>query len=83
MDFWARLWLFGSCSFVVNPRRRFGSLRRVQLLPLTVATETSATHTGTFTLSNVGSIGGTYTMPVVLSPEVRPARSDATCATDL
>ena len=28
---------------------------------------------GTFTLSNVGSIGGTYTMPVVLSPEVRPA----------
>jgi hypothetical protein len=31
--------------FVVNPHRRFGSLRRVQLLPLTVATETSATHT--------------------------------------
>ena len=27
---------------------------------------------GTFTLSNIGSIGGTYTSPVLMLPQVRP-----------
>ncbi len=29
---------------------------------------------GTFTLSNIGAIGGTYTSPVLLVPQVRAER---------
>ncbi|XP_065101223.1 lipoamide acyltransferase component of branched-chain alpha-keto acid dehydrogenase complex, mitochondrial [Paramisgurnus dabryanus] len=45
-------------------------LNRLQTLGATGQLGTSELTGGTFTLSNIGSIGGTYAKPVILPPEV-------------
>ncbi|KAF7470516.1 Hypothetical predicted protein [Marmota monax] len=45
-------------------------LNRLQKLGSAGQLSTSDLTGGTFTLSNIGSIGGTYTKPVILPPEV-------------
>ncbi|KAM4629485.1 lipoamide acyltransferase component of branched-chain alpha-keto acid dehydrogenase complex, mitochondrial isoform 2-T2 [Polymixia lowei] len=45
-------------------------LNRLQALGATAQLGTSDLTGGTFTLSNIGSIGGTYAKPVILPPEV-------------
>ncbi|XP_053489978.1 lipoamide acyltransferase component of branched-chain alpha-keto acid dehydrogenase complex, mitochondrial isoform X2 [Ictalurus furcatus] len=45
-------------------------LNRLQTLGVSGQLSTTDLTGGTFTLSNIGSIGGTYTKPVILPPEV-------------
>ncbi|XP_037618843.1 LOW QUALITY PROTEIN: lipoamide acyltransferase component of branched-chain alpha-keto acid dehydrogenase complex, mitochondrial [Sebastes umbrosus] len=45
-------------------------LNRLQVLGAAGQLGTNELSGGTFTLSNIGSIGGTYTKPVILPPEV-------------
>lgn len=47
-----------------------GELNRLQMLGTVGQLGTSDLSGGTFTLSNIGSIGGTYAKPVILPPEV-------------